>query len=158
MLAAWTEGPANPGFGGVPAPAQPGDVTWTLRTYPSIAWASAGVEFAPASASQGIGGAGPRSFASTPGLVADVQAWLDSPATNHGWVLRGDEATGQSVRRTYSREAALPGQRPVLEVTYDPPGAGSAAGAVADVPLPPWAWALLAAGFAAVGWRRRRAN
>lgn len=50
-------------------------------------------------------GFGPASYtvASTPGLVADVQVWLQTPAQNPGWTLIGDEQSLQSAKRLTRR-------------------------------------------------------
>ena len=56
-------------------------------------------------------------FASTTQMVADVQGWLDNPATNSGWVLVGDE-TQQNSRRFDTRENPVPEFRPQLLIEY----------------------------------------
>jgi hypothetical protein len=38
-------------------------------------------------------------------MTARVQAWVDQPATNFGWLLLGDELTNRSAKGLYSREA-----------------------------------------------------
>ena len=53
-------------------------------------------------------------------MAADVQGWVNSAATNFGWVLLGDEVTSQSSRRFDSRESATAGLRPALAVSYNP--------------------------------------
>ena len=55
-------------------------------------------------------------------MVADVQLWLDTPATNFGWLLRGNEITSQSVKRFDTREHVDPLARPSLTIEYTPPG------------------------------------
>jgi hypothetical protein len=55
---------------------------------------------------------------SGPGLVADVQAWLDNPTGNFGWLLKADEATLATARRYDSRENSEPTFRPALTVEY----------------------------------------
>lgn len=52
-------------------------------------------------------------------MVVDIQAWLDDPAINFGWVLIGDEATFPSTRRFDSREGVA---RPSLLVDFTPSG------------------------------------
>jgi hypothetical protein len=49
-----------------------------------------------------------------PELVADIQSWINDPATEFGWMLRGEEGVTQSVRRIDSREVLEPALRPVL--------------------------------------------
>lgn len=120
VLASWAEGPSDPeGEEGNGATAQDGDVTWVHRLRPGTQWTTPGGEFvAAASATQTVGGTdGPVTW-SGPGLVADVQAWLADPASEHGWVLRGDETTGTTAKRFSSREHPAAEERPQLVVTY----------------------------------------
>jgi hypothetical protein len=63
---------------------------------------------------------GAYAMQSTPALVADVQAWVDEPAANYGWVLLStDEATPATAKRIASRED--PANAPELRVDYTPP-------------------------------------
>lgn len=65
-----------------------------------------------------------------------MQSWLDTPASNFGWILRADESSPGTARRIDSREAnAL--TRPTLMITYTE--------APAAVPIPRPARAILAA-------------
>ncbi len=58
-------------------------------------------------------------WASTPAMVADVQGWLDEPATNFGWVIVGDEsATAPTAKRFDTREEAVIEYRPKLTVEF----------------------------------------
>ena len=53
-------------------------------------------------------------------MVADVQLWLNQPATNFGWLLRTEnEVPNFSARRFASRED--PNRAPVLTIEYSPP-------------------------------------
>lgn len=125
VLADWGEAGSNAGErSGSGAAAQPGDATWTDRFFPASDWLSPGGEFvAAASAAATIGGEGVWTFASNSELTADVQAWLDAPESNFGWILRGDESSPGTARRLDSREAAL-ANRPTLTIEYsDPPAA-----------------------------------
>ena len=119
-LAAWGEGTsdsaANEGGG---AAATPGDATWLFRLFDSERWQAAGGDYvAAASGSLTVAGVGPYEWPSTPGLVADVQAWLADPARNHGWVLVGDESATRTTKRFDSREHPLEANRPVLRITF----------------------------------------
>jgi hypothetical protein len=51
-------------------------------------------------------------------MADDVQAWLDTPATNFGWVLVGNEAATGTVRQFDSHDNAIPANRPRLTVFY----------------------------------------
>ncbi len=135
VLADWGEGTSstgvdcNPDPGGTGAPAASGDATWLHAFYPVSTWTSPGGDFAGApSATLGVGQVGPYTWGSTPALVADVQAWLDDPVSNFGWLLHGDEFWTMTARRFDSREAAGgAAQPPLLSVTFTPPGESSGA-------------------------------
>src|SRR5205814_10629154 len=78
--------PTHPGLG---APATAGEATWNSRfAFSTNTWMTPGGavtgDYSPeVSAETTVYGPGdsPYTFASMPALVADVQAWLDSPAT-----------------------------------------------------------------------------
>ncbi len=121
LTSSWTEGTTF-SLGGSGSPAQPGDVTWLSRSYPAPLWSTPGGDFiSTPSASASVGGAGAYTWGSTAALVADVQAWADAPATNMGWLLRGNEDVGQTVKRFVSREGSAAEERPLLTVTFTPP-------------------------------------
>jgi hypothetical protein len=61
-------------------------------------------------------------------MASDVQAWLDNPASNFGWILICDEARSPTSRRFNSREGAVP---PSLLIDFVPP-AGSVACCIGD--------------------------
>lgn len=149
---AWSEGPANGGDAGVGAAAGAGDCTWTHRVWPGQRWLSRGGDYLlSASASTWVAGwPAPVAWASTLALVDDVQAWLDAPEGNHGWMLIGNETGPQNAARLASRDSTDPGARPRLVLSWRQPPAD------AQVPLPPWSLALLGAAAAAVVLRRRR--
>lgn len=153
ISAAWGEGPSNGGDAGVGAAAGTGDCTWTHRFWPSQTWAQRGGDFtASASASTTVSGwPAPVTWSSTTSLVGDVQTWVDAPATNHGWMMIGTESGTQNATRLASRQNATPAARPRLVLRWLPPSLTDG-----DVPLPPWALALLGGTFAAALWRRRR--
>ena len=111
----WGEGEsAGIGMG---APAQTGEATWELAKFNQEAWTTAGGDFvATDSASRLVGNLGSYKWESA-GLAADVQMWLDQPATNFGLILRGDESTA-SAKVFGSRHGA---NGPALEVKYRPP-------------------------------------
>ena len=148
LLAAWTEGPANAGGSGTGVAAGTGDVTWRLRSHPALPWQQPGGDFMPNASAIALLGLPNQTYAwaDAPGLVADVQRWVNLPADNHGWILIGDEINAQSAKRFESRNNAVTVNRPRLELVFDSP----APPADGDVPLPLWAMALLAA---ALGWR-----
>ena len=55
---------------------------------------------------------------STPGMVSDVQMWLNAPAANDGWLLLGNETTLSTAKRFATRENPVSSARPLLVVTY----------------------------------------
>jgi hypothetical protein len=124
VLADWGEAGSN-GFGGNGDFAQPGDVTWLQRFFPdtSTNWLTPGGEFSPTISTSRIVGPGLATFTwnSTPQTIADVQAWLDDPATNFGWMLKGNEATLTTAKKFASREYEVVSKRPTLTIIYTPP-------------------------------------
>ena len=50
-------------------------------------------------------------------MIADVQAWLDNPANNFGWLVLGDETAIGTAKRFDTRESASP---PMLAIQYIP--------------------------------------
>lgn len=118
VLAEWGESTSN--GSGAGAPAVLGDATWTNTFYDSQFWMNVGGDFAPAvSATQIVGGPGSYAWA-TPEMVADVQAWLDAPSSNHGWLLLGNESVSRTAKAFASREYFFPENRPLLVVDYTP--------------------------------------
>jgi hypothetical protein len=155
--AAWGEGTSDAGLpGGTGAPATAGDATWTRRVYPGTAWLTPGGDTAalPSATIPVQVTLTTYSFGPTAGMQADVQSWLDAPATNFGWQVRADELqAAPSARRWGSRESANQAQQPSLTITFTPPGGGPGNPPPADdVPaLSPRALAALAAALAVLG-------
>ena len=119
LLADWGEGTSNAdGQEGDGAPATTNDATWRHRFYDTIFWTTQGGDFSgTVSASVSVGGIGQYTWTSAQ-MVADVQSWLNNPASNFGWLLLGDESTSPTSKRFDTRESTSP---PVLTVTYTPP-------------------------------------
>jgi hypothetical protein len=123
----WGEGESNaPEREGGGAPAEIGDATWQHTFYDNSFWSTPGGDFvAGVSASILVGVTGGYTWGSTAGMVADVQQWLDQPASNFGWVIIGNESGSATSKRFDSREI-LDGNTPGLEVRFTPaPPAGS---------------------------------
>ncbi|MBS0198335.1 MAG: DNRLRE domain-containing protein [Planctomycetes bacterium] len=144
-LADWGEGASNSnsmgGGGGTLATSE--DATWTHRRFGGATWTTPGGDFRlDPSVSIGVGGTGFYQFTGS-GVSADVQAWVNNPASNAGWFILGNESTNQTAKRWDSREAATVANRPVLTIDYTVPTAGSMA-------------ALLLGLGAGVGRRRMR--
>jgi hypothetical protein len=131
VLKPWGEGdknspdPIHPGLG---APATAGDATWNHRfAFTTNTWTipggAASNDYSPELSAEtfvyGLGDS-PYTFLSTPRMVADLQAWVDDPATNFGWMLISQsEETNFTARRFASRED--PGREPYLVIEYEPP-------------------------------------
>ena len=115
----WGEGPSDaPGSEGSGADAAIGDATWLHTFYDSATWASAGGDFSDtASATITVGDEGAYSWDS-PEMVADVQDWLDSPSSNFGWLLLGNEATEGTAKRFDSKDNETSENRPELMVAF----------------------------------------
>jgi hypothetical protein len=116
LLADWGEGTSiAPGEEGDGAPATPNDATWRHRFFDTIFWNTQGGDFsATVSASQLVGTVGQYTWSSAQ-MVADVQAWLDNPASNFGWLVLGDETAIATAKRFDTRESASP---PVLTIEF----------------------------------------
>ncbi len=115
----WGEGASNAN-GGQGDTAQVGDATWLHTFYNTALWTTPGGDFdAMPSATQTVGTAAGAYTWSDTSMANDVQAWLDSPGSNFGWVLIGVETVNRTSRRFGSREAGA-GQ-PTLTITYDAP-------------------------------------
>ena len=99
------------------APATPNDATWRHRFFDSVFWTTQGGDFsATVSASQSVGGIGQYTWNSAQ-MVADVQSWLDNPASNFGWLVFGDETAIATAKRFDTRESASP---PMLTIEFIP--------------------------------------
>jgi hypothetical protein len=130
VLSDWGQGTSffNGGVGG---PATQDDATWFSRFFDaadppqSPGWATPGGDFAPAVSASTIitehasDNELAFSWAGSTGslMVADVQSWLDDPSGNFGWLIRGNEAAGQTAKRFRSGEGAAQ-FRPTLQVTF----------------------------------------
>ncbi|MFT5086709.1 MAG: hypothetical protein ACI906_003629 [Candidatus Latescibacterota bacterium] len=122
LLSDWGEansvGARGEGSGGS---AQTGDATWLHTFFPTTTWTSAGGDFiSSASDSQTIDGNGTYTWASEQ-LKADVQVWIDSTASNSGWILIGDETKTPTSKRFISRDDNDPNRHPQLLVDYTAP-------------------------------------
>ncbi|HEX5445037.1 MAG TPA: DNRLRE domain-containing protein [Pirellulales bacterium] len=129
VLADWGEG-ASFQNGGMGAASQAPDASWLYNFYNTSSWTTPGGDFSNAvSASTTLydasapgpifpsGSSFSWSSATDPQMIADVQDWLDSPASNFGWLLRGDESAGKTIKRLAGGESATP---PVLVINFVP--------------------------------------
>lgn len=129
-LQSWGEGTS---FyqGGRGAPATEGDVTWLHSRYDaadptqSTFWSNPGGYFMEDASADSVVtddfGGGQLFEWSSDGMIEDLEFWLRNPAANFGWVLRGDESRGQSVKHLNSRESTdAPHVPPRLTIDYEP--------------------------------------
>ncbi len=124
LLVDWNEGSqgagASTGFGGLAAA---GEATWNSRKHGVQLWSApggaAGVDYAAASSgSADIETSEPAFFTSNPGMVGDLQRWLDTPAANFGWLVKAQfEFTDSTARRFGSKESGA--TAPILLVEYE---------------------------------------
>lgn len=120
----WGEGTSTGGgtHGGQGVPATTGDATWRHAFYPSTLWTTLGGDFvATPSFVLSMPNLGSTTSTTTAAAVNDVQMWLDTPAQNFGWLMKGaDESFTSTAHRLDSRNGGA--QPPVLQVTYLLPG------------------------------------
>lgn len=128
------------GSGGGAAPGI-GDATWTYQANNTDPWSTPGGDFGlgvtafrqangifttngsdslvlAASATQSVGTALVDYTWASSGLAADVQEWLNTPASNFGWILIGPELEFHTTRQFQSSEATNAAQRPRLTINY----------------------------------------
>lgn len=147
ILESWTEGSTDPGgLQGQGAAGSAGDVTWSSRSLPSLAWTTPGGTYGSASASASVTGVGWYAWEATTSMnvamLGDIQDWIDTPGSNAGWLIVGVETGTSTVKRFVSSEgdAAF---APKLTLTV--------------VPVPePETYALFGAGLVLLGVAARR--
>ena len=122
----WGEGTSNGGPQG--APSTPNDVTWLHTFYNGGFWTNEGGDFDPAlSSSQLVGSSGTVTWTGTPQMLADVQGWVNNPASNFGWILIGNEVSTSTAKEFSSKEGST---APSLSVTFSVPEPGMTGGIV----------------------------
>ena len=83
-------------------------------------WTLPGGDFATTSgiATIGVTDNTVYTFSSQPGMVADVQNWVNTSSSNFGWILKAENETVNRDARVFgSRESAI-GQQPTLTVNF----------------------------------------
>ena len=134
----WGEGTSNAalagkGSEGIGIQATTNDVTWFYTLFPTQKWNTPGGDFVAApSASTSVNGVGSYQWTGA-GLIADVQQWVNNPASNFGWILTGNESSAPSAKQFDTQANTNAADRPVLTVEYNPPAAGSLAIALSHV-------------------------
>ncbi len=124
LLADWGEADSDAPRGeGGGATAKDGDATWTHRFRGGEAWSTIGGDFASVSSSNvRVSGERAYTWESTTSMVADVQAWLDNPSSNFGWILVGADVIGSSAKRFASRDSSSMTEHPALTIEFAPGG------------------------------------
>lgn len=133
VLAAWGEGASNAlNQEGSGAPATTNDATWIHAMYPTSMWAAAGGDFTGTPSAAAIVDQVNYYTWQSAGMVADVQSWLDSPSTNFGWLVSGNEAATFTAKRFDTKENINAAFRPTLTVQFQP-----------QVPVKPTTWGTI---------------
>lgn len=159
LLADWGTAGSDGGTNGGGVPALPGDATWSHRFFgdDTQQWRDGDGALAPGgwfattpSATTVVGGPDRYIWSSVAGssgssLVTDVQAWLDAPQTNFGWILVGDESVSRTAKRFGASEISAESLRPTLTLEI--------------VPIPePSTYAMMFAGLALLSIARQRSK
>lgn len=115
----WGQGSSNAGSSrdGIGDGSEAGDATWRHRFFPNTFWTNPGGDFDPAGDASTLAGFGTFAWETSAAMVARVQGWLDQPATNFGWLIKGDEESPRSAKRLHSREGTAT-NRPTLTVEF----------------------------------------
>jgi len=124
LLTNWGEGVSDADSGeGQGAQPATGDATWFHTFYATQFWTLAGGDFSATVSAVNTVDSLPQfeTWSSTAQMVADVQGWLDAPATNFGWLLRVAVGGGATAKRFDSRQNPDPTVRPKLVVEFTGP-------------------------------------
>jgi uncharacterized repeat protein (TIGR01451 family) len=126
----WGEGTSNAalagrGGEGIGIQATTGDVTWFYTFFSTQKWNTPGGDFvATGSATTSVSAVGSYQWTGA-GLTADLQQWLDNPATNFGWILTGNEAGADTSKEFATQASNSVTARPVLTVNFTPPSSAA---------------------------------
>jgi spore coat protein A len=126
LLQDWGEGTSQAnGNEGSGANSTTGDATWQHTFYNTSFWNTPGGQFSSViSASTTVNATGLFTWTS-PQLQDDIESWINDPATNFGWIMRGDEATTNNTKRFSSRQNGTAVNRPHLVIDYSVPPTGA---------------------------------
>ncbi len=116
----WGEGTSDAiGDEGAGARATTNDVTWFYTFFSTQRWTAPGGDFVAApSAATLVSGLGSYQWTG-PGLAADVQQWVNNPATSFGWILNNQGT--DTAKRFDTKENPDSAARPVLTVDFTTP-------------------------------------
>jgi hypothetical protein len=120
VLQDWGEGasdaPGGEGGGGQP---MTGDVTWLHTFFNDQFWTTPGGDFDAAADGETTVGSLPGFYTwSSKGMVARVQAWLDDPSSNFGWLVQCNEDSFPTAKRFDSKDNPESAVHPLLTVQY----------------------------------------
>jgi PKD repeat protein len=135
LLQDWGEGNSGAGESCTPPPKQFGNAptesssTWNYRFFgPKAVWQTEagttlhGGNFQSSfSDSAIVAPSNQRPGLTSSGITSDVADWVRDPASNHGWILLGDEANLGTGMRFASRQDPLPSHAPSLTVFFTLP-------------------------------------
>ena len=122
VSSSWGEGTSV--GSGQGAAATPGDATWLHSSFSSTLWSTPGGDFSPTvSAVTRVGGVGSYNWADA-GMIADIQAWVNNPSGNFGWLLLGEENVAGAAKRFGSRESGATVPMLAIEYTVPSPAGG----------------------------------
>jgi hypothetical protein len=138
LLKDWGEGTSVAGLpggigGGGGATSTPNDATWLHRFYNTVFWSAPGATpdgadpdyVGTASATTIVGNPFQRyTWGPAAGMSSDVQAWLNDPSHNFGWIIIGGEEMTQTAKRFDGKDNMVQANRPILTITFTPGGVG----------------------------------
>ncbi len=134
LITDWGEGTSFTSSTGIGAPATTNDATWLHSFYPATNWTNSGGDFeALSSAVTNVNNPAFYSWSSA-GMVSDIQAWLNTPANNYGWLVKGAETANSQSKRIDSRENSTTANRPVLTVDYTTPNVLGTSNTLSNLP------------------------
>lgn len=133
VLQDWGEGTSVAGGGGGfmqgggnGTAATVNDATWNHAFFPTTTWASQGGDFNPAaSATTTVDQSGQYTWSGGQ-LISDVQAWLNTPASNFGWLINAPGVGLPEAKRFRTKEHPDVITRPLLVLTVSLPTVASA--------------------------------
>lgn len=127
LLQDWGEGTSQAtGNESNGANATTGDATWLHTFYNTSFWSTVGGHFSSTiSATTNVSTQNVFYTWSSPQLQSDVESWVNDPASNFGWIMRGDETSTGNTKRFSSRQNGDPAHDPRLVIDYIVPPTGA---------------------------------
>lgn len=95
------------------------DPTWNANFYGTSTWNNSGGDYnLSPSCSTSVSSSNQYYTWSSIQMSNDVQSWLNTPLSNYGWIIIGDESTNQTAKRFASLEDITITNRPSLTIIY----------------------------------------